>query len=131
VNEPRAYHTKTHWKLRQNIFLYSIYCQLFGTQNLQTSIERASILLPTQLESENHQHMGYFEDAERFQSGDDGSAAGGSGSGSSSQKPVDVSQKVHGVVNLTERTINLVPGSNCEQWQQAYQQAYGESDNAS
>ncbi len=58
--------------------------------------------------------MGYMEDQEQMQSSSDGQGSTGE------SQAMQQDMQVHGVVNLTERTINLVPGSNRVDWQREY-----------
>jgi hypothetical protein len=100
VNEPPIWHTKTHWKLRQDPYLYHVFTQIFGTEKLWCTIDRASIKLPKQGEEEfNHwDYDPWFG------------------------KLDDVSYQ--SILNLTERHFRCVPESNSLKWHEDFKKTY-------
>ena len=98
VNEPPSFHTPTHWKLRQDPYIYKIYTQILGTEKIWCTLDRANIKLP-----------GYGEDEFNHWDYDPWHPVPGS---------------FQGIVNLTERHFRCVPGSNTVDWHKDFMKTY-------
>lgn len=98
-NENPVWHTKAHWKARQNPLLHQVYSQLLGTEAIWCTIDRASIKLPGQGEEEfNHW------DADPWH-------------------PLSF-PSFQGIINLCERHFRCVPGSHKVEWHNDFKNEY-------
>jgi len=98
INEPPIWHTQTHWKLRQDPFIYHIFSQILGTDQIWCTIDRGSIKLPGQGEEEfNHWDYDPWH-------------------------PMKAS--FQGIINMNERHFRCVPGSNTVEWHNDFKKTY-------